>query len=264
MLYENFIWNLLEGRITDEKSIEERVRLLNLGLKKNIYVFVFDLREYDSSQYSLTYMRDVLEKMISGGQALIYDDKIVITASFMRARDIFRTELSNLSVFLQKYNIRCGISRRCTEPAQLRFYYEQALDAMRVGTHMDFNRYIYPYGEYAVYHIAEVCTVQGGAQKYCHPALEVLIAHDKEYGTAFTDSLYTYIRQFNSTGDAAKALHLHRNTMVYHLKRIEEITDISLEDYNVIQLIALSFRLLEYDNKIPRREQWDNVPGDEK
>jgi sugar diacid utilization regulator len=264
MLYENFLWNLLEGRLTDPKTIEERVRILNLGMKKNIYVFVFDLREYDSQQYSLTYMRDVLEKMISGGQALVYDDKIVITASFTRARDIFKTELRNLSVFLKKYNIRCGISRRCTEPSQLRFYYEQALDAMRVGTHLDFDRYIYPYGEYAVYHIAEVCGEAGGAARFCHPALETLLAHDREYDTAFTDSLYAYIRHFKNVTAAAGALHLHRNTMVYHLRRIEEITDISLTDYNVLQLIELSFRMLEYDKKIERREKWDDVPGDEK
>jgi hypothetical protein len=34
MLYEEFIWNLLEGRLTDPNLIRERVRLLNLGLKK--------------------------------------------------------------------------------------------------------------------------------------------------------------------------------------------------------------------------------------
>jgi hypothetical protein len=30
--------------------------------------------------------------MISGGQAIIYDNKIVITASYSRARDIFMTD----------------------------------------------------------------------------------------------------------------------------------------------------------------------------
>ena len=162
MLYEEFIWNLLEGRMTDPRAVEERVKLLGLGLKKNIYVFVFDLREYDAGQYSASYMRDLLEQMISGGRAIVYSDHIVITASFSRAQDIFRTELINLGAFLKEYNIRCGISRRCTEPAELRLYYEQALDAMRVGTHMDGDRYIYPYGEYAVYHVAEACRTAGG------------------------------------------------------------------------------------------------------
>jgi sugar diacid utilization regulator len=265
MLYEEFIWNLLEGRLTDPKAIEERVKLLNLGLKKNIYVFVFDVREYDAGQYSASYLRDLLEQMISGGRAIVYNDHIVITASFSRARDIFRTELKNLGAFLKEYNIRCGISRRCTEPSELRFYYEQALDAMAVGTHMDGDRYIYAYGEYAVYHVAAACRAAGGqntldVRKFCHPGLLALLAYDREYQTHFTDSLGAYLRAFKNITNAANELHLHRNTMVYHLKRIAEIMDLSLDNYNSLQQIELSFRLLEYDKKLNRHEKWDEIP----
>ena len=270
MLYEELIWDLLEGRLTDPKTIEERVKLLNLGLKKNIYMFVFDLREYDSGQYSTSYMRDRLEQMISGGRAMVYNDHIVITASFSRARDIFRTELRNLGAFLKEYNIRCGISRRCTEPSELRMYYEQALDAMRVGTHMDGERYIYPYGEYAVYHVAEACRSAGdanssgksafGAKKFCHPGLLALLAYDREYQTHFTDSLRAYLLAFRNISNAANTLHLHRNTMVYHLKRISEIMDISLDNHNSLQQIEFSFRLLEYEKKLERPDRWDEIP----
>ena len=55
-------------------------------------------------------------------------------------------------------------------------------------------------------------------------------------------------------------MHIHRNTLVYHLRRIEEITDVSLSDYHVMQLFELSFRLLEYDGRIKRTEKWDDVP----
>jgi hypothetical protein len=264
MLYEEFIWDLLEGRLSDPKVIEERMRLFNLGIKKNIYVFVFDVREYDVSQYSVSYMRDLLEQMISGGRAIIYSNSIVITASFSRARDIFRTELKNLGVFLKKYNIRCGISRRCTQPSELRFYYEQAQDAMRVGSYMDYDRYIYPYGEYAVYHTAEAVIANGGADRFCHPALEALMEHDREYRTTFTDSIYAYLRSSKNITDAAKALNIHRNTMVYHLKRIEEIMDIELDNYDSMQQIEFSFRLLEYAKKIDRREKWDEIPENDR
>jgi hypothetical protein len=260
MLYEDFIVNLLEGRLTDPRAVEERVKLLNLGIKKNIYVFVFDVREYDVRQFSVSYMRDALEQMISGGRAIVYNDNIVITASFTRARDIFKTELKNLGDFLKRYNIRCGISRRCTQPSELRFYYEQALDAMRVGTHMDADRYIYPYGEYAIYHVAKACAEAGGIVRYCHPALQVLLDHDREYHTNYVVSLYTYLRQFKNVTNTANALHIHRNTLVYHLRRIGEIMDISLDNYSSLQQIELSFRLLEYDKKIERLFKWDEIP----
>ena len=261
MLYEDFLWNLLEGKMTDPIAIKERMNLLNLGIKNNVYVFVFDVREYDGKQFSISYMRDLLEKMISGGRALIYNGKIVIIASFVRLSDTYKTELSDLAVFLKKYNIRCGISRCCTQLSELRFYYEQAFAALRVGTHIDFNRYIYPYGEYAIYHVARVCSEAGGIKTYCHPALEVLIKYDGEHNTNFAASLYAYIRNFKNITNAANALHLHRNTMLYHLRRIEEIMDVSLGDYDIMQLVELTFRLLEYDKKIKRQVNPDAFPG---
>jgi hypothetical protein len=136
ILYEDFIADLLEGRLPDPDIVEERIRTLNIGLKNNVYVFLFDVSGYDPRRFSITYMRDVLEKMVSGGQAAIYDGKIVIAANFSRSRDIFLTELSNLGEFLKQHNIRCGISRRCAKPHELRFYYDQALDALLIGTYL--------------------------------------------------------------------------------------------------------------------------------
>ncbi len=254
MMYEDFIWNLLEENMVDPKSINERARVLGLNFKKNIYVFVFDLRDYDSSQYSLRYMRDMLENMISGGRALIYENKIVMTASStQRVKDYFGDELGRLAAFLAKYGIHCGISRRCVSPINLRLYYEQALDAMRIGRRLDADRHLYTYGEYAVYTVAQACAdAAGGVSKFVHPALDVLLAYDREYGTSYMESLYTYLRHFKNITNAANELHLHRNTMVYHLKRIEEIMDVSFDDYDVVQMLELSFRLLEFDKKTKR------------
>ena len=248
-LYENFINDLLDGKLADPDMIDERIKTLNIGLKKNAYVFVFDITGYDPSRFSVTYMRDVLEKMISGGQALIFNGKIVIAASFLRSQDIFKTELSELEGFLKKHHIRCGISRRCAKLHELRVHYEQALDALSIGVYLDADRYLYPYGEYAIYHIVKVCCESGNSKVLYHPALMTLISYDEEYGTSFTNSLYAYLSNFMSISNAAVSLKIHRNTFVYHLKRITEIMGINLADYHTLQLLGFSFALLEYEKK---------------
>jgi sugar diacid utilization regulator len=253
MLFEQLIENLLEGRLKDAKFIEDRVKLLNIGINKYIYVLVIDVIDFDSKQYSVSYMRDMLEKMIRGGRALIYDNKIIIIVSYACAEAIWKKELKDFAVFLKKNNMRCGISRPCTQLSEIRFFYEQALDALRVGTHMDYEKNIYPYEQYAIYHIAEACSKPGGPGFFCHPALKKLIAHDHENKTSFTNSLYQYIRHFRNISNTANILHLHRNTMIYHLQRIEEIMGISLSDYDTMQMIELSFRFLEYDKELVLR-----------
>ena len=258
-LHEDFIESLLDGRLRDPDIIKERTKLFNIGIHSNFYIFVFDVADYDPDKFSITYMRDTLERMISGGRALIYDNKIVIAASFKRARDVFKEELIALGAFLRKHSIRCGISRRCADMNDMRFHYEQAISAMRVGTRLDPERYIYPYGEYAVYHVAEALCADSGLKLYCHPALARLIDYDKEYGVEFTKSLYTYLASSRNLSKAADAINMHRNTLLYHIRRAGEIMEIDLSDYKTSQLIGLSFRLLEYEKVISMTPERGNI-----
>ena len=50
IMYEDFIDSLLEGKLTDSDIVEERIKTLNIGLKKDAYVFVFDVTRYDPRQ----------------------------------------------------------------------------------------------------------------------------------------------------------------------------------------------------------------------
>jgi hypothetical protein len=81
LLYEEFIVDLIEGRIKNPSVIEEKVKSLNLGLRKYIYVVTVDIKEFDVTYFSIPYMRDYLEKMISGSKALIYNDNINMITS---------------------------------------------------------------------------------------------------------------------------------------------------------------------------------------
>jgi DNA-binding PucR family transcriptional regulator len=62
-----------------------------------------------------------------------------------------------------------------------------------------------------------------------------------------------YLTNSRNITNAAKALHLHRNSMVYHLKRIEEVLDFKLSDSEKLLQIELSFRLMEYDKHLIKR-----------
>lgn len=252
LLYEEFIVELIEGRFQSSELIQKREKSLNLGMKKYIYVLTVDIKGFDVQQFSVTYMRDYLERMLPGSKALIYSDSITIVASYAHENDLYDSDIEKLSVFLREYGIKCGVSRGFSELKRLREHYEQSLEALRLGEHMDSEESVYSYGDYAIYHIARICSEHGDLKSLCHPKLETLMKYDKEHKTAFTDSLYIYLRRSRNITNTAKALHLHRNSMIYHLKRIEEILGFSLHNNDMLLHIELSFRLMEYDKKFDR------------
>jgi sugar diacid utilization regulator len=253
LLYEEFIVDLIEGRIKNSSIIEEKVKSLNLGLKKFIHVITVDIKEFDVAYFSIPYMRDYLEKMISGCKALIYNDKITMVSSYNSERELFESDASRLREFLKDYKLHAGLSRPFSKLEELKDHYDQSLEALNLGAHIDSDATIYAYDDYAIYHIAKVCAENADLRQFCHPKLESLMEYDAEHKTSFTDSLYTYLKHSRNITNTAKALHLHRNSMIYHLKRIEEILNFSLNDNEMLLHIELSFRMMEYDKKFNKK-----------
>ena len=254
LLYEELIVELLENKDSGASPISERVKALGIGMKKFICVLTIDIKGFDAEKFSVSYMRDYLEKMVSGSKALIYGDYIVIVASCSRESGLLDTDIAVLKSFFSEYNMRGGVSRGFTRLEDLREHYLQALEALNIGARMGGDARMHFYDNYAVYHIAKACSQIASLRMFCHPKLETLMEYDKDHNTSFTNSLYEYFKHSRNITETSKALHLHRNSMIYHLKRIEEILGFSLTDSSTLLHIELSFRFMEYD-KLPFLER---------
>ena len=253
LLYEELIVELIEGKSDNAVLVSERVKALGVGMKKFIYVLTIDIKGFDVEQFSLSYMRDYLEKMISGSKALIYNEYIVLVASCSYENGLLEADLKTLRDFLGEYNMRGGISRGFLRLEEIGEHYRQSLEALSIGARMDGSAHLHTYDDYAIYHIAKVCSSTVDLRMFCQPKLYALIDYDKEHNTSFTNSLFAYLKHSRSITETAKAIHLHRNSMIYHLKRIEEIMDFSLADSNMLLHIELSFRFMEYDKQLPQQ-----------
>jgi DNA-binding PucR family transcriptional regulator len=60
--------------------------------------------------------------------------------------------------------------------------------------------------------------------------VETLAGHDARTRGELTLTLETYLEYGGALAEAATALNVHRNTLLYRLGRIEEITDVDLRD----------------------------------
>lgn len=253
LLYEEFLVGLIDGRIKNPSIIEEKVKSLNLGLKKYLHVITINVKEFDVAFFSIPYMRDYLEKMFGGSKAIIYNDNITMVSSYNSEREIYESDTTKLREFLKDYQMHAGLSRAFVNLEDLKSHYEQSLDALTLGSHIDSDITLYAYDDYAIYHIAKVCADSSDLRQFYHPKLEYLIQYDSDHKTSFTDSLYMYLKHSRNITNTAKSLHLHRNSMIYHLKRIEDILNFSLSDNETLLHIELSFRLMEYDKKFNKK-----------
>jgi hypothetical protein len=247
--YEDLIVNILEGRVRDESVIEENMRALGISLKKYIYVLAVDIMDFDNGQFSASYIRDFIEKMIAGSRAVLYGDRIIAITSHTGAGEFLSADIPRISGFLRKYSVRCGVSRCFEELSALREHYSQAIEALRLGLRQNDGVHVYFYDSYAIYHIARLCAENADLRTLCHPKLSLLMKYDATRGTSFTRTLRTYLSCARNITDTAAALHMHRNSVIYQLHRIEEMLDIRLHDSDALLHIELSFRFMEYNER---------------
>ena len=97
------------------------------------------------------------------------------------------------------------------------------------------TQYAFPYLLSEMQHTAAAETL--------HPALKQLLAYDAAHHTDFYHTLYVYLCQERSIADTARALNLHRNSLLYRLKRLRELLDADLDDPLVRLHILLSYEI---------------------
>ena len=65
---------------------------------------------------------------------------------------------------------------------------------------------------------------------YCNDILKKLEMYDQTNGAFLVETLLTYYKSGLNVGKTAEALYIHRNSLQYRLKKIEEILEVDLED----------------------------------
>jgi purine catabolism regulator len=85
--------------------------------------------------------------------------------------------------------------------------------------------------------------LQGAAQlkTYCQDTLEALRKRDKN--GVLLETLEAYLATNGSPTEAAERLHLHRNTVLYRLERIEELLGVRLKDAEVRLSLHLALKI---------------------
>ena len=75
-------------------------------------------------------------------------------------------------------------------------------------------------------------------KSYVEERLYSLEEYDRKHGTDFVETLEVMMQNGGSKKQTAEKLYLHRNTMMYRVKKIEEILKCNIGDFTTLQELA--------------------------
>lgn len=80
----------------------------------------------------------------------------------------------------------------------------------------------------------------------CPMGLQKLEMYDLRNDTQYYNTLYHYLKNERNVTLTSQQLHLHRNSLLYRINRINEITEFDLDDAELRFQLLLAFEIKKY------------------
>lgn len=139
-----------------------------------------------------------------------------------------------------------GIGRPVDALIGLRDSYREARQALSTARRLAEPNPLY-FGELNVYRLLFQLEDKPELTAFCQETIGRLIEYDRTQGTALIETLTAYFAHKGNLSQTAEALFVHRNTLLYRMQRIREISGLDLDNPETrlsVQLALRAHRLL--------------------
>lgn len=247
VMYSYFLADLLRNSESNSAAIKERLTTLGYQLKEYIYLLVIPSSIYHTSDLKTEIIIQNLRMILPGSLYVIYEDSIVFLITKEKYQGLSEFETNRLSSFLGSSKLKAGISNYFGNLTEASRFYKQAISAVEIGMDMNPELPIYYYRDYYLYEILKVYKKTDSELRYLiHPGLMTLFQYDQEKGTDFLLTLRAYLKTPMHTAEVAKELHIHKNTLLYRLGKIKEITRCDFLVGEEYMMFNFSIKIMEY------------------
>ncbi|MBU4440785.1 MAG: helix-turn-helix domain-containing protein [Acetobacterium sp.] len=244
--FEHFLMDMLGEKISKEETIQRQAKKLNLNAKKYAFVITISSELKVGNGMSLSYVRGIINRLLGTEKSIVYQNKITVLLLSDKKEPFSSSTEDKLVEFLKSNEMNAGISTCFQELAGLKNHYTQSVKALELGVsiHPDEKRFYYE--EYSFYHLLELAGDQTNLKDFCNPVLLDLIAYDQQYKTNYCHNLFIHLQNDGNVTKTSQHFQIHRNSMKYRIKKIEEIIDTSLNDMEAKFSLLQSFKILTY------------------
>ena len=134
-----------------------------------------------------------------------------------------------------------GIGRPVDALIGLRDSYREARQALSMARRLAEPNPLY-FGELNVYRLLFQLEYSPELSSFCQETIGTLIEYDRAQGTDLVETINSYFAHKGNLSATAEALFVHRNTLLYRMERIREISGLDLDNPETRLSIQLALR----------------------
>lgn len=167
--------------------------------------------------------------------------------------------LAELKLFAEQQGARLGVSSRINDLSEVQTAHKQALFAIRMGSRVSEKRVLqrklgidkeYPstlfyFDDYLFHELLDHYPLGAVGINPGKRPIDDLVEYDRENDTQKARFLYTYMACNGVTGETARRMGIHRNSVGYQIRSIESILGVDVHDLDFLCHARMAFASME-------------------
>jgi len=246
----DFLEGLLAGTLPP-KEVERLESRLDHNTKQPhaILILAWQAPASPSLRRLETAVNWVLSNHSRPALAHVYSDKHVCIFQALKdsgdidtARELGRRLYGQVKAEFPDVRLIAGMSGPAPTLADWPAVYNEALKAMQLGARLKLN-YVVEFNSLGVYQLLgqleDIPTVRAFARQVVGP----LAQYDEQHRSNLVQTIDAYFAHHGNVSQTAESLFIHRNTLLYRLDRIQELTGHDLDQSNMRLALHLALKL---------------------
>ncbi|HCW54656.1 MAG TPA: hypothetical protein DG753_13190 [Clostridium sp.] len=240
-----FIESLILGRLDTKEKLTHALAVNNIKMSGNYLVFYTEVNDGSNNIVYLQQIKNIILNKHANMYCCIIDKSLYVLCHKVLAISSYEYEKSIKNFILNSINtfgFKFGFSNIFDDLFDIKMYCEQAKFAFMLSD--DNSSKFCHYNNVIISDIFKSAQVNMSSRYTKNPILIKLKNIDYIHQTEYYKTLKSYILCFCNTTKASNDLNIHRNTLLYRLNKIREITGYDLNDSKLCIRLLCDFLLI--------------------
>lgn len=245
----------LSGAPSDSDLLTTRANQAGFDASSTYVVVVFRATTREGASLPLESLislvrDDIVRRQVSPAMGQVVDVIVLLypmenPAQLPRVRQVIEEIRAQLAVRTPSGRVAAGISRLTQGLTGLRDAYREAKDAMNIANQLGDTEATTFYGDLKLYQFLLSIKERNLEQmrRFYAESLLPLVEHDERRQGELIRTLNGFFEANGNLAKAASDLDVHRNTLVYRLERISELTGLDLNDADNRLILYLALKV---------------------
>jgi len=247
-LLEVFLEDLICKTYENEEYLRDRACFLNLNMEGCYRLGIIKLKNYKQQLAEYLLMRIRTSYSSNRYRIMLFKKSIlllvILPKSTFDEEETFHEKLKELKTVLHGYQAAIGLSNQFKGLININAAYSQCRSAIKYGWMLAPEQTTFYYSKYYIYEMLDACKSSLPIDSMYVQKLK-LLDDPNDYQHSNLLLLKIFLMTERSITATAKALFMHRNSVIYRVNKIQEILKISLDDPDVRLRLLISFKILD-------------------